>query len=152
MQRERRLTGAKRFSSIRHDSRVWSNRLLVLKMIPNGLETSRFGLVVGKRLGGAVVRNKVKRRLREVIRPKAVESGWDVVLIARRWAPTADFHQLKRATEELLTRARLLSDPAVASSSAIMDIGRFQGWIVDRQNLPKEESATPLSEFEGPGK
>ncbi len=150
MQRERRLTGAKRFSSIRHDSRVWSNKLLVLKMIPNGLETSRFGLVVGKRLGGAVVRNKVKRRLREVIRPSPVEPGWDVVLIARRGAPAADFHQLKRATEELLTRAELLPEPPSASSSEIMDTDRFQGWMVDGQALPNGESAAPVSKSGGP--
>lgn len=111
MQRERRLTDSKRFPLIHQEGRVWANRLLVMKIIPNGLDTSRFGFLVGKRIGNAVVRNKVKRRLRDVIRLEPVEAGWDVIFIARRGADSSDYHQLKRAAGGLLKRAKLISGP-----------------------------------------
>ena len=111
MQRQFRLTGNKRFSTIRRDGQGRANRLLVMKTLPNELDRSRFGFVVGKRVGCAVVRNRVKRRLREVIRHTPVKSGWDMYVIARRGAAGASYHELKRAAEDLLMRARLLSNP-----------------------------------------
>ena len=114
MRKEQRLTGDKRFSEIREERRAWSNRLLVLKRVPNGLDTSRFGFLVGKRIGGAVVRNRVKRRLREAVRLVPVESGWDIVLIARRDAPTSRYGHLCRAAEDLLRRSKVLSRSRVS--------------------------------------
>ena len=113
MQRAYRLTGSKRFSAIHQGSRGWANRLLVLKGISNDLDRSRFGFLVGKRVGDAVTRNKVRRRLREAVRLTQVRVGWDIILIARRDAAAADYHRLKLATEDLLRRARLLADPVV---------------------------------------
>ena len=84
MQRELRLTGSKRFSLIHKEGRGLANRLLVLKSIPNDLDRSRFGFMVGKRIGSAVIRNKVKRRLREITRLTPVKAGRDIVFIARR--------------------------------------------------------------------
>ncbi len=111
MQRAYRLTGNKRFSAIHQGSRGWANRLLVLKCIPNDLDRNRFGFLVGKRVGGAVARNRVRRRLREAIRLTPVKAGWDIIFIARRDAASADYHQLKLAAEDLMRRARLLGDP-----------------------------------------
>ena len=108
MQRELRLTENKRFSLIHHDGQGRANRLLVLKTLSNDMDRSRFGIVVGKRVGGAVVRNKVKRRLREVVRSTRVNGGWDMCLIARREAASAGYYELERATEDLLKRAGLL--------------------------------------------
>ena len=67
--------------------------------------------VAGRRLGGAVVRNRVKRRLREGVRLSPVKAGWDALFIARKEAVTADFHRLKQASDNLLQRARLLEGP-----------------------------------------
>ena len=112
MQRELRLTGSKRISLIHQEGRRWANRLLVLRAIPNDLDKSRFGFVVGKRVGHAVIRNKLKRRLREIARVQPVRSGWDSILIARRETSTADYYQLKQALEVLLHRAGLMETPA----------------------------------------
>ena len=117
MQRERRLTGLKSFNLIHREGRGWANRLLVMKSISNGMDRSRFGFVAGKRNGTAVVRNKVKRRLREAVRLSPVPAGWDVLFIARRGAVNADYWHLKTAAEELLTRARLLPDRATTGTS-----------------------------------
>ena len=109
MQRDQRLTDSSRFFLIYQEGSSRANRLLVLKLLANGLDRTRFGFAVGKRIGSAVARNKVKRRLREAVRLTPVKTGWDVILIARKGADKADYHQLKRATEDLLNRANLLS-------------------------------------------
>ena len=107
MQRRQRLTESRRFAEIHRDGVSAANRLLVLRTLPNGLDHSRFGFVVSKRIGNAVTRNLVKRRLREVIRHYKVKDGWDAVFIARRGAASAEFMQLKRAAHNLLRRAEL---------------------------------------------
>ena len=117
MQRHLRLTKSRQFADIHREGRSAANRLLVVRTRPNGLEWSRFGFVVSKRVGNAVTRNRVKRRLRESvrenIRQNRVKGGWDAVFIARRGADAAEFHQLKRATENLLRRAKLTqADPS----------------------------------------
>lgn len=117
MQREQRLTGQRSFNLIHREGRGRANRLLVMKSISNGLDRSRFGFVAGKRIGTAVLRNKVKRRLRAAIRLTPVQSGWDVLFIARRQAVNADYNHLKWAAEELLTRARLLQDRVSTGTS-----------------------------------
>jgi ribonuclease P protein component len=66
-------------------------------------------------VGGAVVRNKVKRRLREILRHLSVKPGWDVVFIARPEAATADFASLRKAAESLLSRAHLLEAARLAA-------------------------------------
>lgn len=72
------------------------------------MPTSRVGFSVGRHVGNAVVRNRVKRKLREVVRQTDLLEGWDLVFIARGSAAQADFQQVQEATYELLRRARLL--------------------------------------------
>ena len=54
------------------------------------------------------MRNRVKRRMREVVRLTRIRCGWDMVFIARQTAAETDYHALRKATEELLARAQLL--------------------------------------------
>ena len=110
MQSKYRLTGAKRFSQIHREGKSAANRLLVVRCLSNGLDHSRFAFMVSKRVGNSVVRNRVKRRLREAIRLSRVRPGWDVVFIARRGVDRADYHQLARATSNLLRHTQLTSE------------------------------------------
>jgi ribonuclease P protein component len=74
---------------------------------PNGLSNARFGLTVTKKLGTAVVRNRIRRRLREAARavfPAAASPGFDYVAIARPGALTAEFSVLLDDMKRALLR------------------------------------------------
>ena len=107
MGKEDRLTGRKPFTAVYSQGQTWTNRLLVLKALPNGLQNSRYGFAAGKRLGKAVIRNRIKRWLRESVRQSPAQSGWDLILVARSGTVTSDYHQVKAAVEDLLSRAAL---------------------------------------------
>lgn len=113
MQKAFRLRREKSFRRLREEGRSWSHPLLVLVAAPNDLPHSRVGFVVSKRVGNkAVVRNRVKRRLREAVRLRwaDIPPGWDLLFITRPPIREADFHQIERAVEHLLRRARLLKE------------------------------------------
>ena len=109
MKRLHRLGDRIRFRQVRQQGSSWTDRLLVMCILPNALPVSRFGFSVSKRIGNAVVRNRVRRRVGEVIRLRlhAIAQGWDVVFIARNPIAQATYDQIEQACVRLLTRANL---------------------------------------------
>jgi len=80
----------------------------VLLTRPNGGEGMRFGITVTKKIGNAVVRNRMKRRFRELLReqlPLAGLPGHDHVLIGREGGIERDYGDLRRELAEALARA-----------------------------------------------
>ncbi len=114
MQRERRLRKRKDFAAAYREGRVYGNQLLVLRVVPHDGDVARFGFVAGKAVGGAVVRNRVKRRLRAVARGLEAKAGIDVVVGARRVASDASYDALHRALATLMKRAGALRHPQPA--------------------------------------
>jgi ribonuclease P protein component len=114
MRRKNRLRANADFKRLRREGRTWAHPLLVLSVQPNGLGYSRFGFAIGRRLGNAVDRNRIKRRMRESVRMRLkrreIAAGWDVVLIARHPMRNASFHQVDEAIGLVLRRACLLSE------------------------------------------
>lgn len=106
------------YSLVYSSGKTWANELVVMKILPNQLGVTRVGFSVGKRIGKAVVRNKVRRLMRESVRTLNIRSGWDIVLIARKGAAIADYHNLKEAISGLLKQARLLDENETASAMA----------------------------------
>lgn len=91
----------------RRPARRQQTRRFLVVARRNELGETRWGLSVKAQLGGAVVRNRVKRRLREILRRarRWLPAGWDVVVQPRASdAATADFGTLTRELEALLEK------------------------------------------------
>jgi ribonuclease P protein component len=69
---------------------------------------SRFGFVVSKRIGNAVVRNKCKRHMKEAIRKLEIENGYDLVFIARSPIKGKNFQEISKSMKQLLLRSKLI--------------------------------------------
>ncbi len=86
-----------------------ANALAALYVLPGRGPRSRIAVAAGRRLGGAVVRNRHRRRWREVIRRRVgpPEQTVDAVLVSRARAAGAEFDALERALRDLMSRAGL---------------------------------------------
>jgi ribonuclease P protein component len=107
----RRLTRASEYDRVKRDGLVRRGKLLTLSAI--AVENSglcRVGFITTRRLGGAVVRNRVRRRLREIVRrhQHALRQGFWIVLIARRDAANASYRVLEDEWLRLARRAFIL--------------------------------------------
>ena len=110
MDRKYRLTSSIDFKRVRRTGKSYAHPLIILVVSPNQKEISRFGITAGRTVGGAVVRNKAKRRMREVIREHlpSIEPGWDIILIARSPIAEAKMPQIRKSIAGLLRRAGIL--------------------------------------------
>lgn len=88
-----------------------ANAYLVLYARKNRTATNRVGITVSKKLGHAVVRNRARRRLREVYRLNEArfQPGWDIVVVARTRAVGCDFASLTNAYLALAEKAGILN-------------------------------------------
>ena len=89
-----------------------ANHLLVMYARPNRTGENRVGVTVSKKLGKAAVRNRVRRRLREVYRLSESRflPGWDIVVVARGRAVDADFSDLTGAYLSLAKKSGILRE------------------------------------------
>jgi ribonuclease P protein component len=110
VKREQRLRTPAEFRRVRELApRGWPHRLLVLYVAPNELDRTRVGITVSGRVGNAVVRNKVRRRLREALRARLpkLKPGVDLLITARPASATASWEELCEALDGVLARAAL---------------------------------------------
>jgi ribonuclease P protein component len=100
------LRSPRDFAALQAEGRGRAHPLVAIRVRRNGLETDRFGISTGKRLGSAVTRNRVRRRLREILRAWDHPAGcrWDILLVARPASATASFVDLRSAVLTLLTQ------------------------------------------------
>lgn len=104
------LRGRTTFVAIQDRGSGRSARLLSLRYLANGRPDNRFGLSTGRRIGGAVVRNRVRRRLRQLIRALGprLSRGWDILVVARPESAEATYQELSEALEGLVRRAGIM--------------------------------------------
>jgi ribonuclease P protein component len=114
--REQRLTKAREFAALIQHGRMLTQGPLILRALRHDSGKARFGFAVGKRVGNAVVRNRTKRRLREILRHLPVDQGWDILVSARPGAASADYHALRRVIISLLQRGGVLTRPVAGET------------------------------------
>jgi ribonuclease P protein component len=123
-----RLKSATDFERVRRDGRSHAHPLVVLiarkrapgEAGPGGELPARVGFAAGKGLGGAVVRNRAKRLLREAVRRREPQlvAGWDLVFIARRPIVGARQPAAQAGVDSVLERAGLIQ-PAAQSDTEV---------------------------------
>jgi ribonuclease P protein component len=112
MQRRFRLRDRRDFSRLRHEGQTVSRGGLLLSVMPNGLDHNRYGFVTSKSLGNAVVRNRVRRLMREAVRQlhPRMKPGLDIVLVARQSLVGKPFSAVQRILEELCSQVQIIHE------------------------------------------
>jgi ribonuclease P protein component len=102
-----RLRNAAEFSKVYERGAKRVSRSFVLFALPNGMSYSRFGLTTPRKLGKSHVRNRLKRRVREILRTSrtTIPAGYDFVVNPRRSANERGFTDLQRELVDLLGAA-----------------------------------------------
>ena len=107
MQKRLRLRRAEDFARLRREGKTYRHPYLILSVATNTLPHNRYGFITAKRLGKAVIRNRIRRLLKESVRQlhPALIQGYDVVLVARPKAVSQPFHEIQNAVEATFRRA-----------------------------------------------
>ena len=108
------------FAALQAAGRSRSHPLLLVRYRRNDVERTRYGISTGRRMGNAVVRNRVRRRLREILRREQsrVSAGWDILLVCRPAAATASQAELATALERTLATAGLTDGAGEGTAAA----------------------------------
>ncbi|MFZ4768172.1 MAG: ribonuclease P protein component [Roseimicrobium sp.] len=106
---ERRLRAASEFSRVRAHGTSYPAKFVVVNVLEMEPEVPwRVGLITSKKVGGAVQRNLVRRRLREIVRAADIRDGLWIVTVARWRAAEATFAELREDWLRVAKRARIL--------------------------------------------
>ncbi len=91
------------FEKLRKKGRVLKNRYLILYVLPRKEGSSlRAGFAIGKKIGKAFQRNKIRRVLKEILRKISIPFAIDVFIICRHTIHKAGFEELKKQLEDSL--------------------------------------------------
>jgi len=121
VRREERLRATEDFRRTRAAGRSYPHPLLVLVAArsPAPEDGTRVGISAGKRVGGAVVRNRARRRVREAVRTRyaCLAPGWDLIFVVRAAAAQAPRGAIEAAVVSVLHKAGLLKMEATCAGS-----------------------------------
>ncbi len=97
----------KEFKKVYSTGESWVTANLVLYTKPNNLAENRCGFSISKKIGKAVIRNKLRRRLKEILRlnDHKMKKGYDLIFIARKAVVELDYKKLERNVYKLLQKA-----------------------------------------------
>ena len=118
--RSSRLSRASEFKLVKASGKSWTGRHLVLAILTRETNAApRIGIIATKRVGNAVSRNRVRRRIREIFRlnQHRIQRGFWLVTIARLSSTTATFGELQRDWLRLVERASILAPGSHGSHS-----------------------------------
>ena len=108
--KENRLTKQKDFDNVFNKGRSVFNKVLGLKFTNNDLDVNRFGVIVSNKISKkAVERNKIKRRIREVLKKEnpILKQGYDIVIIALAEVKDKEYKDLEQILKEKFSKLAL---------------------------------------------
>ncbi len=110
--KHRRLRRPKEFRHVLSSGKRARDALVAVAATRNKLrdQPPRFGFSVSRRVGGAVVRNRVKRRLSEIMHNAPIQDGWDLVVTAYPPSADSDSSALRESLTALSSRLRIALD------------------------------------------
>lgn len=99
MDKKYRLRKNMEFKRVYSGGKNYWNRNLILYVRKNGLPNSRIGITITKKIGNAVVRNRIRRRIKEIYRLKLgnIKNGYDLILIPKKNVIDISYKDLESA-------------------------------------------------------
>ena len=108
MRKELRVKKSQEFSEIMNYKRYYNSDVMTLYVKPKKEEKNRVGLSVGKKIGNAVVRNKVKRQVRMMVQETyTFEENFDTIILIRKKFIEESYDYNKKVLEMLLKKVRI---------------------------------------------
>ncbi|OGO76791.1 MAG: ribonuclease P protein component [Clostridiales bacterium GWB2_37_7] len=106
----RRMKKNFEFKKVYSEGRYYVEKYLVMYSIKNSSDYNKVGFSVSKKVGKAVIRNRVKRLMKENFRmlESDAKKGFDIIFTARPVSAEADFEAFKKCMESALIRGRIL--------------------------------------------
>jgi ribonuclease P protein component len=108
--KEYRITKKKEFDNIFKNGKTSYNQILGIKYIENGLENSRFGVLVSTKVSKqATVRNKIRRQIKHVLKEEfqGKQASIDCIVIALPPIKEKEYNEIKRSIEKNLKRLKI---------------------------------------------
>lgn len=108
MNDKNRLKKRRDFTRVYQRGKSRAGRCLVLCRRKTGLSDYRVGFTVSKKVGNAVTRNKIRRRLKEIsrLRPELFTCGYDYIIVARPSVVNLSYHEMERELEQLIKKLK----------------------------------------------
>ncbi|HSH34929.1 ribonuclease P protein component [Schnuerera sp.] len=110
MKKKYRLRNNDDFQKVYKKGKKYWNRNLILFVMKNGLDYSRVGFTVSKKIGNSVIRNRVKRRLKEIFRKNFnnMKEEYDIIIIPKKNVINIEHKELESAMFHILKLANML--------------------------------------------
>jgi ribonuclease P protein component len=112
VKRKFRLRLSKDIQRVRQKGKSWAHPLVVVVALRSEESFTHLGVIASQRVGSAVIRNVVKRRIKSCLdnRYEQIFPGWDLLFIARQPATAASYKEIDAAILYLLEQANLIRD------------------------------------------
>ncbi|MEG2869484.1 MAG: ribonuclease P protein component [Terrisporobacter sp.] len=96
------------FRKVYKHGKSFANKYLVMYILENRSDLSRVGISVSKKVGNAIIRNKIRRRIKECYRlnvDENVKAGYDIVFIARVSSNEVEYKDIEKSINHLIKKS-----------------------------------------------